>query len=229
VRRLTGTRSLVAITGLTHDLQPAYPDDIFTWALTFIDAELRRDANALVKLQRMTSVAGGAEDVRRIDYIAPQPETGDERMVIEFFHQEFGHYFVTAEAAEAAALDAGSPPGWKRTGLAFKAIDANAMSGLPDCRFFGVFGSVSTHFYTINADECAGLMTKPPWEFESYAFRADAAVNDDCPTDRMRVQRVYNNSIGGAPNHRYTTSANEAASLDANGWIVEGAVFCTPP
>jgi hypothetical protein len=229
VRRLGGTRSVVAITGLEHDLEPAYPDDIFTWSMTFLDSQLRGDPSATAKLQRMASVAGGAEDIRRIDYTAPSGATGDERMVIEYFHEGFGHYFVTADAAEAAALDQGSPPGWKRTGLVFKAIDANAAAGLPNCRFFGAFGDVSTHFYTINADECAGLMTKPPWLFESYAFRADAPVQDDCPADRMRVLRVYNNSIGGAPNHRYTTSASEASSLAVNGWVIEGAVLCTPP
>ena len=73
VRRLGGTRSLVAITGLQHDLEPAYPDDIFTWAIIFIDAQLGGDPAALAKLQRMASVAGGAEDIRRIDYTAPVP------------------------------------------------------------------------------------------------------------------------------------------------------------
>jgi hypothetical protein len=229
VRRLSGTRSLVAITGLQHDLEPAYPDDIFTWSITFLDSQLRGDAAATARLQRMAQVAGGAEDVRRIDYTAPGAATGDERIVVEFFHEGFGHYFVTADPAEAAGLDQNPASGWTRTGLAFKAVDANAAAGLPNCRFFGIFGNVSTHFYTINPDECAGLMSMPPWVFEQYAFRADAAASDDCPADRFRVVRVYNNSIGNAPNHRYTTSASEAASLAHNGWIVEGAVFCTPP
>ena len=45
----------------------------------------------------------------------------------------------------------------------------------------------------------------------------------------MRVVRVFNAFKGGALNHRYTTSASEAAALAGEGWIVEGAVFCTPP
>lgn len=166
--------------------------------------------------------------MRRIDYTAPSPATGDERIVIEYYHAGFNHYFVTADPAEAAGLDTGSG-GWARTGLQFKALDAAATSGLPNCRFFGVFGSVSTHFYTINADECAGLMNSPPWVFESYAFRAELPSNEDCPADRTRVVRVFNNFQGGALNHRYTTSASEAASLAADGWIIEGAVFCARP
>ncbi|HEY8243939.1 MAG TPA: hypothetical protein VII68_10800 [Casimicrobiaceae bacterium] len=228
VRRLGGTRSLVAITGLQHDLEPSYPDDIFTWTIVFLDAQMRGDAQAMAELQRMTSVAGGGEDIRRIDYTAPLPAIGDERIVIEFYHAGFNHYFVTADAAEAASLDTGAG-GWARTGLTFKATDAASTAGLPNCRFFGIFGAISTHFYTINADECAGLMTTPPWQFESYAFRAELPTAEDCPHDRTRVVRLFNNFMGGALNHRYTTSASEAASLASEGWVVEGAVFCAKP
>ena len=228
VRLLGGTRSLVAIEGLGHDLEPAAPDDIYTWALVFLESQLRRDAAATAKLQRMTAVAGGAEDERRIDYTAPLPASGDERTVVEFHHEGFDHYFVTADPAEIAGLDTGAG-GWARTGLAFKAIDAAAAVGLPNCRFFGIFGSVSTHFYTINADECATVMADPAWTFENYAFRAAMPAAEDCPADRMRVVRVFNAFKGGALNHRYTTSASEAAALAGEGWIVEGAVFCTPP
>ena len=228
VRRLGGTRTVVAITGLQHDLEPSYPDDIFTWSTVFLDSQLRGDANATAKLQRMASVSGGGEDERRVDYTAPTPATGDERIVIEYHHAGFDHYFVTADPAEAAGLDTGAG-GWARTGLSFKALDAAAASGLPNCRFFGVFGAVSTHFYTINADECAMLTADPAWTFENYAFRADLPANEDCPADRTRVVRVFNNFKGGALNHRFTTSASEAASLAADGWIVEGAVFCARP
>jgi predicted dienelactone hydrolase len=228
VRRLRGTRSLVAITGLQHDLEPSFPDDIFTWSIVFLDAQMRGDAAAMAELQRMTGVAGGGEDVRRVDYTAPLPATGDERIVIEYYHEGFGHYFVTADADEAAGLDTGAG-GWARTGLAFKATDAASTAGLPNCRFFGIFGAISTHFYTINADECAGLMQAPPWQFEKYAFRAEFPNAEDCPHDRTRVMRLFNNFKGGALNHRYTTSASEAASLASDGWILEGAVFCAKP
>jgi hypothetical protein len=228
VKRLGGTRSLVAITGLQHELEPAYPDDIFTWSIVFLDSQLRGDGAATAKLQRMTSVAGGGEDVRRIDYTAPRAASGDERIVIEYFHAGLGHYFMTADPVEAAGLDTGAG-GWARTGFTFKAYDAASTIGLPACRFFGVFGDVSSHFYTIDPAECDYVRNLPPWQFENYAFRADGPTADDCPADRMRVVRVFNNGMGGAANHRFTTSASETASLLAAGWTSEGARFCTPP
>ena len=47
----------------------------------------------------------------------------------------------------------------------------------------------------------------------------------------MRNLKVRNKHFYAlsALNHRYTTSASEAAALAGEGWIVEGAVFCTPP
>ena len=39
--RLTGTRELVALSGVTHGFDDASTNDIFTWMLTFLDAEVR--------------------------------------------------------------------------------------------------------------------------------------------------------------------------------------------
>ena len=41
--------------------------------------------------------------------------------MIEFHNATLDHYFITAFPEEAAALDAGVPPGWTRTGKSFKA------------------------------------------------------------------------------------------------------------
>lgn len=67
----------------------------------------------------MTSVAGAMDDVQRIDYMAPPPVTGpDEAAVVEYRNASLDHYFITAEPAEMAMLDAGAVvPGWQRTGL----------------------------------------------------------------------------------------------------------------
>jgi hypothetical protein len=45
----------------------------------------------------------------------------------------------------------------------------------------------------------------------------------------MTVTRLYNDGKGGQANHRYVTSRSETAEMLAQGWRVEGAVFCTPP
>ncbi len=60
--RLTGTRRLVALSGVTHGFDVASTNDIFTWTFTFLDAEVRGDPEAIQRLSTMGSVAGGGDD-----------------------------------------------------------------------------------------------------------------------------------------------------------------------
>jgi predicted dienelactone hydrolase len=60
--RLTGTRRLVALAGVTHGFDDASTNDIFTWTFTFLDAEVRGDPEAIRRLSTMGSVAGGGDD-----------------------------------------------------------------------------------------------------------------------------------------------------------------------
>ena len=60
--RLTGTRRLVALSGVTHGFDAASTNDIFTWTLTFLDAEVRGIPAAQDRLSTMGSVAGGGDD-----------------------------------------------------------------------------------------------------------------------------------------------------------------------
>ena len=62
VARLAGPRELVALTGVEHGYDVASTNDIFTWSLTYLDAEVRGDPVARAKLSRMTSVTGGGDD-----------------------------------------------------------------------------------------------------------------------------------------------------------------------
>ncbi len=62
VARLAGTRELVALIGVKHHFDVASTDDIFTWSVTYLDAEVRGDPAARAKLSRITSVAGGGDD-----------------------------------------------------------------------------------------------------------------------------------------------------------------------
>jgi serine protease len=179
----------------------------------------------------MTSVAGGSDDATTLDYSAPMPPAVDERTVVEYRNDALDHYFVTGEPAEAAMLDAGVPvPGWKRTGFEFKAWARESGNGLPNCRFFGTPGrGPNSHFYTIDAAECAKVKANPDWTFEEIVFAAGLPERELCPADRMTVTRLYNDGKGGQANHRYVTSRSETAEMLAQGWRVEGAVFCTPP
>jgi len=73
------------------------------------------------------------------------------------------------------------------------------------------------------------VKANPGWSFEGLAFQANAPVVGDCPAGRMLVTRLYNNGKGGQANHRYLTSRSALADMLAQGWIVEGPVYCTPP
>jgi hypothetical protein len=232
MQRLNGTRQLVALTGLRHGYDPSYAADIDTWMFTFLAGQLGSDPLVRATSARMTSVAGGKEDVERIDYMAPSPPRDvNESIAIEYYNPSLDHYFVTAEPAEAAMLDAGIlVPGWIRTGFNFKAWAAGSARGMAACRFYGTPGvGPNSHFYTISQDECALVKANPMWKYESIAFNAFPLVGDDCPADLMLVTRLYNNGMGGQANHRYLTSHSEANVMTQRGWMIEGPVFCTPP
>lgn len=232
VRRLSETRQLVAFTGLEHGYDARYASDLDTWLFTFLAGQLTDNPFVRAESARMDSVAGGMEDVQRLDYMAPRlPADPNEADVFEFHNPDIDHYFITAAAAEAAMLDSGTPvAGWHRTGLEFKLRPAGSPLGLLACRFFGTppLGP-NSHFYTIDADECAKVKANPSWTYEGVAFNADAPVAGTCAPDRIPVMRLYNDGMGGEANHRYTTSRSEARQMHANGWIVEGNVLCAIP
>ena len=232
MRRLAGTRQLVAFTGLTHGYDQRYASDLDTWLFTFLAGQTTDDPSPRATSAQMTSVAGGMEDVERLDYMAPTAlRDSTQALVVEFYNPLLDHYFITAEPAEAAMLDAGVlVPGWRRTGMAFKAHPAGASAGLIACRFFGTppLGP-NSHFYTIDAAECAKVKANPLWTYEGIAFNAQPASSGVCFSDRIPVTRLYNNGMGGQANHRYTTSRSETRQMLANGWIEEGYVFCSIP
>jgi predicted dienelactone hydrolase len=234
MRRLAGTRQLVAFTGLQHSYDIQFSNDLNTWIFTFLAGQLTADPFVRATSARMTSVAGGMEDIQRIDYMAPTPVAGapqPEAAVIEYHNPALDHYFITAEPAEAAMLDAGVVvPGWRRTAMAFKLWPAGSPLGLAACRFFGTppFGP-NSHFFTIDAAECATVKANPLWTYEGLAFNADTPIGGECAEDRIAVLRMYNNGMGGQANHRYTTSRSETRQLQGNGWLLEGPVFCAIP
>ena len=231
VRRLSNTHQLVALEGVEHGFDTRFTDDIFSWALAFFAGQLGNDPVARATSARMTSIAGGGDDRLRLDYIAPSPAASDERIAVEYYNNALAHYFFTAEPAEAAMLDAGIiVPGWQRTGYAFKVWEPGALVGLPACRFYGAPPSgPNSHFFTIDAVECAKVKADPVWAYEGLAFNAEPPATEACPANRIPVIRLYNNGMGGQANHRYTTSRSEMAALVNGGWIIEGAVFCALP
>jgi hypothetical protein len=154
-------------------------------------------------------------------------------LAVEYYYQAWNFYFVTAFPDEIAALDGGAFGGaWKRTGRAFQVwTNPNAMS-TPTCRFFSsptAFAGKSSHFYTPIPAECQDLQTDPTlssiWQLETPAafYLAPTDANGNCSIPgTIPLYRVYDNGMGGAPNHRYTISTLIQAQMVSFGWVAEG-------
>ena len=132
---------------------------------------------------------------------------------IEYYNASLNHYFMTANPAETAILDANIQfPGWQRTGVAFSAY-ANAgdsVDALPVCRFFGTPGvGPNSHFYTADANECEITKKNPDWIFEAIAFyiplpAVSGIFAGACPGTAQTVYRsFYPGAIKSESNHRF--------------------------
>ncbi|RFC32068.1 MAG: hypothetical protein DID91_2727703605 [Candidatus Nitrotoga sp. MKT] len=155
--------------------------------------------------------------------------------VVEFYNTNLDHYFITANAGEAAGIDGGSAgPGWIRTGNSFKSGGSTAV-----CRFYGSqIPGPNSHFYTSSTSECNGLKqlqattpaTQKRWNFESLDFISTPPINGICPTGTAPVYRAYNNGFarGVDSNHRISSATAAIQEVVARGWIDEGIVMCAP-
>jgi hypothetical protein len=190
-------------------------------------AQLNIDAPELARLATVAVRGTGA---------APAPAAAPPPVdVVEFYNAPLNHWFLTASADEAAAIDRGAVgPNWVRTGLGFRAYAADSTGGgaVDVCRFFGTPGvGPSSHFFTANAAECAAVRANPYWLDEGVAFRAILPVAGACAAGSAPVLRFFR--PGGftlASRHRYTGDAATIAALRADAeWIEEGAVFCSAP
>ena len=152
--------------------------------------------------------------------------------VLEFYNTPLNHYFITADPAEASAIDAGAAgPGWQRTGRGFRAWTAAQgvpADARPVCRFYGTPGKgPNSHFYTADTLECEAVRKDPGWRYEGIAFYSIAPGNGGCPTGLQLVYRAYNNRFAqNDSNHRYTTNTDILLAMEQQGWRDEGIVLC---
>jgi hypothetical protein len=143
---------------------------------------------------------------------------------------------MTAFPDEIALLDAGAfDYAWRRTSEAFNVWTDASAGGLPTCRFLSTaFGAKSSHFYTPYPAECAATMANPDWQYEGIAFYLQLPdANGNCSSGTVSLYRMYNNGMGGAPNHRYTTAVPILNEMVMQGWVPEGvgntgAFACVP-
>jgi hypothetical protein len=151
-----------------------------------------------------------------------------EEVAVEYYYADWNFYFVTAFPGEIAAIDGGAfGGGWKRTGESFNVWTDASSGALPTCRFLSTaFFPKSSHFYTDDATECASLEADRIWQYEGIAFYIQPPNEwGGCPaTETIPLYRLYNNGMGGAPNHRYTTNEVLRNQMVAGGWVVEGNI-----
>ena len=91
-------------------------------------------------------------------------------------------------------------------------------------------GTVGSHFYTIDQEECAYVKSRLDWgwNYEGDAFYVIKPTGGTCPSGTAPVYRAYNNGMGGAPNHRYVASQAEVDTMVSQGWSNENLVMCSP-
>ncbi|MEP7261358.1 MAG: DUF1800 family protein [Usitatibacter sp.] len=152
---------------------------------------------------------------------------------IEYFNSFIGHYFVTADPAEAGFIDSGGAgPGWSRTGGSFNVFrnagDAPGIS--PVCRFYGTPGiGPNSHFYTSEPGECELVKADRGWSYEGTAFYIMRVNGTACATGSAPLYRSYNNGyLRNDSNHRFTTDASLYAKSASFGYQAEGVVMCSP-
>jgi YVTN family beta-propeller protein len=146
----------------------------------------------------------------------------------EFYEAVFDHYFHTADEVETRLLEDGIfHDDWHRTFHFWRVWTATGPGRLPVCRFFTTaFGAKSSHFYTPYAAECASLQADPAhvWQLESVAvyYMGVPDITGSCAAGTVPLYRVYNQGMGGSPNHRYTSERAVRDAMVALGWTAEG-------
>lgn len=77
VNRMQGSRFLVSLAGVEHKYLPEYADDVFGWAIPFLDAYVRDDPAALARFEGTREIGGGLGDSLVIaQALPPVPRTG---------------------------------------------------------------------------------------------------------------------------------------------------------
>jgi len=164
---------------------------------------------------------------RRLSRFVVYPDDG-LAPVIEYFHPRLAHYFMTQNAAEIAALDAGAHPGWQRTGQSFLAYRPEQtdfqLSAVQ--RFYGLPGAgLDSHFFTIDYADQFALAYGPissAWVLENdNAFEIGRPDQDGrCPSGQIPVYRLWNRRVDS--NHRYTINPAIKAQMIERGYVAEG-------
>jgi probable HAF family extracellular repeat protein len=220
-----GIRAFVHFEGAMRDLNARVVSGLVGRVLT--DAYAINDAGQIAA----NSCTGAAPYHCLAFRLDPVPTPS----AIEYFHAAYGHYFVTTVSSEIAALDAGVPAGWVRTGQSFRTYPVDTPGTTDVCRFWSgqTYRTKSSHHYAPHGWACAVVLVNPDWVFEGDVFAVRLPdAEGGCVDGTVPLYQLYNGGQGGAPNHRYTTSADIRAEMLLAGWLPEGTgagvVGCVP-
>ena len=207
--------SFPAVDGITQDRASVAGDDAM-FLLTY--------GNPV----NVPSFGGGT---RSNVWATTRTSVASDKTVVEYFNRDVNRYFITGRASEQATLDA-LPASFQRTGMRFsaKSSEYRDVPELPVCRFYAApeSGGSNTHFYGAG-DDCPALNTVRQVRFEGFDFATIKPTNATCPAIASNpVYRLFNNkSATNQGNHRYVVSVATKSSMVAQGWVDEGAVFCS--
>ncbi len=166
---------------------------------------------------------------------APPPNAS---RVVEYYRSDLDHYFITADPAEVAYVDANLSGIFQRTGLYFYAYLNPAVAppdAQPVCRFYASAAvQINSHYYSANFDECLNVLLTWPgiWELETatafYIQVPDA--NGKCPSNTLPVYRFFDGRRDA--NHRYSVDLSARRAMANRAWIAEGSgaaavAFCS--
>jgi len=235
VNRIPVSHYLVEM-NIQHEFKPEFVGDIITWTSTFLNAYLGNpsDPGAMARLIRMKSVLGGPNDEMTIDVHQPFANTLGEDRVVEYFHPQLDHYFMTIEPSDIPIILAN---GWLPTGRSFKGWrwfqppTDPALAAAQVCRSYGgLNGGPNSHFFSAEPSECP--LADRGWFLEGVVFHARRVGKPGltCPDGYLKVLRAYNDRAAqNDSNHRFSTSDSTMRDMQRFGWIIEGAVMCSRP
>ncbi len=151
-------------------------------------------------------------------------------IAVEYQRARDGHYLLSVDPGERAALDAGTA--WRRTGGQFGVFAAagDAPGTVPVCQFSGDGGAGPGSRYLAAGDSpCLSLMGQPGLADQGIAFHAYPASEGTCPPGAEPVYGSDNNGAArGEGNPRYTVDATAQARMVASGHRGDGVILCAP-
>jgi hypothetical protein len=159
--------------------------------------------------------------------------------VIEYYRSDLDHYYITADASEAALIDANPQASDKRTGLYFYAWTDPALApagARPMCKFYGSRSQrVDSYFFTSVASECqyVALHGSGTWTLQNPAafWVLPAEPDGRCAIGMLPVYRFDNNRRDF--NQRHTIDLSVKRAMINRAWVPDGAgkngvAFCSP-